>query len=83
MKSLLMSFLIRNHNLTLCEQLSYGYDYILGGVTFKLFLWNFFGNLINIELSTLITIGVLKGYVQGCGSTPSIAFYVDLFMPFV
>jgi hypothetical protein len=37
----------------------------------------------NIELSPLITIGVLKGYVQRCGSTPTTTFYVDLSMPLI
>jgi hypothetical protein len=65
----------KSHNLTLCEPLSYGYDCILSVVTFKLLLWNFFGNFINIKLSTLITIGV-----RGCGLTPTTALYVDLSM---
>jgi hypothetical protein len=73
----------KSHNLTLCEQLSYGYDCILSVVTFKLLLWKFSRNFINIELSTLITIGVLKRYVIGRGLTPTTAFYVDLSMPLV
>jgi hypothetical protein len=83
MKLLSMPFLIKSHNLTLCEQLSYGYDYIRAVVTFKLLLWKFSGNFINIKLSPLITIGVLKGYVQGCGLTRTTTLYVDLSMPLV
>jgi hypothetical protein len=73
----------KSHNMTLCEQLLYGYDYILGVVPFKLLLWTFSGNFMNIKLSTLITIGLLKGYIQRCGSTPTTALYGDLSMPLV
>ncbi len=74
------AILNKSHNLTLCEQLSYGYDCILSVVIFKFLLWKISGNFINIKLSTLITIGVLKGYVIKCGLTPTIALYVDLSM---